>query len=40
MKNLKANGTREDYEKLRDSITWGEHGFIKYSQFLTKTYEE
>lgn len=40
MKNLKANGTREDYEKLRDSITWGEHGFIKYSQFLTKTYAE
>lgn len=40
IKNLKANGTREDYEKLQSDISWGQNGIIEYSEFLGKTFEE
>jgi hypothetical protein len=38
-KNLKSNGTVEDYQKLQESISWGEKGFIEYSEFLSKSYD-
>ena len=39
-KNLKSNGTVEDYQKLQESISWGEKGFIEYSEFLGKSYDQ
>ena len=39
-KNLKSNGTVEDYQKLQESISWGEKGFIEYSEFLDKSYDQ
>lgn len=39
-KNLKEDGTSEDYQKLQETITWGEKGFIEFSQFLEMSFEE
>ena len=39
-KNLKSNGTAEDYQKFQESLSWGEDGLIKYSEFLKGSYEE
>lgn len=40
LKNLKSNGTREDYEKLQNDISWGQNGVMQYSEFMSKSFEE
>jgi hypothetical protein len=39
-KNLKSNGSVEDYQKLQESLSWGENGLIKFSDFLSQSYGE
>lgn len=39
-KNLKSNGTAEDYQKLQEGLSWGEDGLVKFSTFLKQSYSE
>ena len=39
-KNLKSNGSATDYKKLQESLSWGEDGLIKFSDFMNKTYSQ
>lgn len=39
-KNLKSGGSADDYRKLQESLSWGEDGLIKFSDFLGKTYSQ